>query len=353
MLKLSRRVFLGSTAAAFAQNIPAPAWTAIQGVCAWPNLQLLKDGTLIATIFNQPCHGEWEGDLDSWASTDGGVTWTLRGQPGPHEPRTNRMNCAVGQTVRGELVVLVSGWTNREPRGISTPATRGQILKPWVCRSADAGKTWTHTTAFPDPPAVGTGIDNQFVPFGDIHVADDGAMVASVYTRKNNGRNNGVLRSRDDGRTWGDWRELNEIGNETAILHAGGGKWLAASRMFERAGEAHHIELFTSADDARTWRRRGPLTLPGQITGHLTKLGDRSILLTYGNRNRGNYGVDARISEDGGERWGAPFRLADTPQSDCGYPASALMTSGEIATVFYTRVAPGHFYEMRAVKWKV
>jgi hypothetical protein len=265
------------------------------------------------------------------------------------------MNCAVGQASNGGLVVLVSGWTNREPIGNPTPATRGQILKPWVCRSSDAGKTWTHATAFPDPPPAGPGIDNQFVPFGDIHRAADGSLVASVYTRKDDGRNNGVLRSRDDGRTWGEWRELNPAGNETAILHAGHGRWLAASRMFERPGDQHHIELFTSADDARTWRRRGPLTLQGQITGHLTRLdaGGRRLLLTYGNRNRGNFGVDARISEDAGERWGAPFRLASTPQADCGYPASAPLASGEAVTVFYTRVSPGHFYEMRAVKWRV
>jgi hypothetical protein len=320
-------------------------------VCAWPNLQRLKDGTLVATIFNQPCHGEWEGHLDCWASGDEGRTWKYRGRPGPHEARTNRMNCAAGLSANGDMAVLVSGWSNREPAGVATSPNRGQILKPWVCRSGDGGKTWTHTTAFPDPPPVGTGIDNQFVPFGDIHRADDGTLVASVYTRKNDGRNNGLLRSRDDGRTWGNWVELNPIGNETAILHLGSGKWLAASRMFERPGETHHIELFTSEDDAKTWRRRGPLTLPGQITGHLARLSDGRVLLSYGNRNQDNFGVDARLSSDGGLRWGAPRRIAVTEHSDCGYPSSAQLPGGEIVTVYYTRVSPGHFYEMRVARW--
>lgn len=356
MLLISRRQLLGTIAAAAPGLVCAaaesdPPWTAIQGVCAWPNLQRLKDGTLVATIFNQPCHGEWEGDLDCWASTDQGRSWKFHGRPASHEPRTNRMNCAVGPAVNGDLVVLVSGWTNREPIGHSTPATRGQILKPWVCRSQDGGKTWTHTTAFPDPPPVGTGIDNQFVPFGDIQQAADGSLVASVYTRKDNGRNNGLLRSRDDGKTWGEWVELNPIGNETAILHAGAGKWLAASRMFERPGQAHHIELFTSADDAKTWRRQGPLTLPGQITGHLAKLKDGAILLSYGNRNKGNFGVDARLSADAGAHWGPPFRIASTPQSDCGYPASVQLPSGEIVTAYYTRISHEHHYEMRVAKW--
>lgn len=343
---------LGVVAAPAAPRLPE-SWTAIQGVCAWPNLQRLPGGTLVATIFNQPCHGEWEGDLDCWASLDQGRSWAFHGRPAPHEPRTNRMNCAVGQARNGDLVVLVSGWSNREPVGRSTPATRGQILKPWVCRSRDGGKTWSHSVAFPDPPPVGTGIDNQFVPFGDIQQASDGSLVASVYTRKDNGRNNGLLRSRDDGHTWGHWAELNPVGNETAILHLGAGKWLAASRMFERAGQAHHLELFSSGDDARTWTRRGPLTLPGQITGHLARLQDGRTLLSYGNRNKGNFGVDARVSEDQGVTWGPPFRIAETPESDCGYPASVEVAADEVVTAYYTRVSPGHFYEMRMARGKV
>ena len=261
------------------------------------------------------------------------------------------MNCAAGIAANGDMVVLVSGWTNREPIGQATPATRGQILKPWVCRSSDKGKTWTHATAFPDPPQIGPGIDNQFVPFGDILRAADGSLCASVYTRKNEGRNNGLLRSRDDGRTWGEWVELNPIGNETAILHLGGGHWLAASRMFERSGEQHHIELFRSRDDAKTWRREGPLTLPGQITGHLCKLADGRVVLTYGNRNKNNFGVDARWSSDGGKTWGAPVRVAGTPQSDCGYPATVGLPGGDLVTAYYTRISQDHHYEMRVARW--
>ena len=61
----------------------AETHVAIQGVCAWPNLQKLPDGTIIATIFNQPCHGLWSGDVECWASTDEGRTWQLRGVPAP------------------------------------------------------------------------------------------------------------------------------------------------------------------------------------------------------------------------------------------------------------------------------
>jgi len=349
---MRRRSFLSLPLAATLPAAPPESFTAIQGVCAWPNLQKLADGTLVATIFNQPCHGEWEGDLDCWASTDQGKTWRFRGRPAPHEPATNRMNCAVGPARNGDLVVLVSGWTNRNPKGQPSSPLTGQILRPWICRSSDGARTWAHAGRFPDPPPVGPGIDNQFVPFGNIETAADGSLCVSAYTRKDHTRNCCLLRSRDDGRTWGQIVELNPIGNETAILHLGGGRWLAASRMFERPGDAHHIELFASEDDAKTWRRRGPLTLPGQITGHLTALPDGRVLLTYGNRNTGNFGVDARLSADAGGTWGAPFRIANTPFSDCGYPASVVL-GNEAVTVYYTRVSQGYFYEMRTVRWEL
>jgi len=352
---LTRRTFAACAAAAVPSFVlsaaPAETWAAIPGVCAWPNLQRLADGTLIATIFNQPCHGEWEGDLDCWTSADSGRTWAFRGRPGPHEPGTNRMNCAAGFAKNGDMVVLVSGWSNRGPAGQPRPPDRGKVLKPWICRSSDGGRSWTHSGEFPDPRPIGTGIDNQYVPFGDIHRAANGDLCVSVYTRKSDGRNNCLLRSRDDGRSWGSLVELNPIGNETAILHLGEGRWLAASRMFERPGEAHRIELFASGDDARSWRHQSPLTLPGQITGHLTKLADGQILLTYGNRNRNNFGVDFRLSADGGKKWSAPVRIANTPHSDCGYPSSVQLSDGKIVTAYYTRLSQERRYEMRVATW--
>jgi hypothetical protein len=121
---------------------------AVKDVCAWPNLQKLADGLVVATIFNRPCHGEWEGDVDCWATTDGGANWQFRGRPAPHEPAINRMNVAAGTNAKGELIVLARGWSRRNPpppEGKSTPAPQHLIPLPiWGCLSADYGKTWTH-----------------------------------------------------------------------------------------------------------------------------------------------------------------------------------------------------------------
>ncbi|MCA1808816.1 MAG: glycoside hydrolase [Lentisphaerae bacterium] len=118
-------------------------YVAIDNVCAWPNLTQRPNGEILATIFNQPCHGKWEGDVECWASTDGGVFWKRRGVPAPHEPKTNRMNVAAGQAANGDLVVLASGWSDKSVRDKAKAAPfRSEVLPTWICRSKDGGATW-------------------------------------------------------------------------------------------------------------------------------------------------------------------------------------------------------------------
>ncbi len=324
--------------------------TAIQGVCAWPNLTVSRtdrspDGTIVAAIFNQPCHGMWEGDLDCWASEDDGHTWQFRGRPAAHAPGTNRMNCAAGLAANGDMIVLCSGWTNRgpvgQPTGHGAPA---KCLRPWICRSADGARTWKVDDSFPDNDGAW-----PFIPFGDILPGADGSLCASAYARKDNEKSYSAyfMRSRDDGHSWGETVELDPLGNETAILPLGEGKWLAASR--QEAGR--HIELLSSDDDGQSWVRQMPLTLPGQVTGHLARLRDGRILLSYGNRCLNNWGVDGRFSEDDGGTWGAPIRIADTPTGDCGYPSSVQLADGRVLTAFYTQLSGQFHYEMRVSLW--
>ena len=47
----------------------------IDDYCAWPNLTLLDEDVTVAIVFNKPSHGLQEGDVECWASTDGGRKW--------------------------------------------------------------------------------------------------------------------------------------------------------------------------------------------------------------------------------------------------------------------------------------
>lgn len=180
--------------------------------------------------------------------------------------------------------------------------------------------------------------------------AADGSLCVSSYLKRDLKRACYFLRSRDDGRTWGETAVLNPRGNETAILHLGDGRWLAASREFRKRPDVHLV-LFTSQDDGRTWQRKMPLTQPGQVTGHLMCLQDGRILLTYGNRNWNNFGVDVRFSDDEGESWGPSIRIANTPHYDSGYPSSVQLPDGRVVTAYYTRISDDYHYEMRVATW--
>jgi hypothetical protein len=333
---------------------PEP-FVAVDNVCAWPNLTLLRDGTIVATIFNKPSHGAAPGDVECWASRDGGQTWTLAGTPTAHEPDTVRMNHAAGLAANGDLIVLCAGWSNRYPEGKQGRPFRAHTLDPWVCRSSDGGRTWSvDKKQFPikGPNGEEIGVCN---PFGDIAVGSDGKLRAAIYTstyvsryeEKRPKRPNRVLilRSPDDGKTWGEPCSLdpdNEL-NETAPIHLGDGKWLAAAR-------SNGLQLYQSVDDAKTWKCRGAVTANSRHPGHLLRLRDGRILLTYGNRTK-DRGVDVRTSGDEGQTWSEPVRVLDF-QGDGGYPASVQRGGGQIVTACYASRTEKHpRYHVAIVIW--
>jgi hypothetical protein len=331
--------------ALFAAEDPAPR-LAVKGVTAWPNLQKLPDGTALVFGYDKPSHGQMEGDIGCWASNDGGLTWKFASTVTKHDPQTNRMNHAVGQAKNGDIVVLVGGWTNQpapgQPRKSNQPF-RESILRPLVCRSSDGGKTWAvDKTAF--PATIPGGIAT---PFGDIKIAGNGDLVAIAYAADSRTH---ILRSTDDGRTWGAPVPLEEgaYTNETALLRTGGANWIAAARSKAREG----LRLYKSTDDARTWTFKTHVTTGELQPGHLLLLEDGRILLAYGNRTRGGEGVDVILSSDAGETWSEPVRLANCGAADSGYPASIQRADGKILTVFYAKKSGLHDnYHIGAVIW--
>ena len=320
---------------------------AIDNVCAWPNLTLMPDGRIVATIFNQPTHGGWEGDVECWVSEDHGRTWERLGVPAPHEPTTNRMNVAAGLAHDGSLIVLASGWSARRKVGDYTSPHAGQVLPMWACRSDDGGRTWTQRATV-TPPA---GRTPYIIPFGDIVRLPGGQLGACIYSWAPPDEHAAYFyTSADGGRSWstrGVIRDGNT--NETTPVVLPDGRLLAAGRTL---GD-QHLELFESTDGGATWTNPGPLTLGSQHPGHLLLLADGRLLLTYGLRNRGLHGVGARLSTDLGATWQAPRVLVDFPAVDCGYPASVQVPDGTIVTAYYAGGVPAHQrYHMGVVRWQ-
>lgn len=325
-------------------------YVAIDNVCAWPMLVTLRNGTIVAIIRNRPSHGGMEGDVECWASKDG-VRWEKRGHPAPNDPQTVRMNVAAGLAGSGDLLVLCSGWTNeKQPERPKQGNFRDAVLSNWVCRSADGGRTWTQHKEFPaNQPGW-----MPFIPFGPILVGEGGALHVSCYageftdpavSTRTKGWRSWHFRSDDDG---GSWRETAVIGprhNETAIFHLGGRNWLAAART-------DAMEIFRSSDDGVTWGEMLRVTSRNEINGPLARLKDGRLLLSYGSRVAGQFGVLAKFSSDEGRTWSPPVRIADSLESDCGYPSSVQRPDGKIVTAYYAKRVVNHErYHMGVAIW--
>ncbi len=331
--------------------------------CAWPNLTLLPGGDIGAVIFNQPNHGDAEGDVELWASSDGGSTWALRSQVTHHEPSTNRMNVAAGLNQQGELVVLASGWRLAREDGRIRLV---EVLPARACRSSDGGHTWEVSEDVQSPPHCPNA-----VPFGDVVIAGD-HLAVSVY--RHSGSH--VLRSADGGRSWRYGSDIG-LGNhlETSLLVTAEGHWLAAVRtargetatpravgLSDSGGnwagwqEQGAIRLCRSDDGGVTWVEGPRLSLPGQIPAHLLQLVDGTILVTYGSRIPEFRGVMGRISRDGGDNWSLPFRVVGDflPQSDHGYPSTVQLADGDLVTAYYCSKSPWYQrYHMGVVRWSL
>lgn len=315
---------------------------AIDNVCAWPNLTLLKNGKIIAAVHNQPNHGMTPCDIDCWESDDQGLTWKFLSTATRHEPETARFNHGFGQNASGDLIVLCSGWDNIKP--LRNSASRP--LPTTVSISRDGGRTWDISKNF---PGMVVGLSNH-VPFGDISLAANGDLVAGTYAfdagpaenRAPGARRRGdvyTVRSKDGGKTWPVVVPVvQDTHVEAALVHLGNGRWVTASRRFGWTD----LEVHVSDDDAMTWRAVTVLGTSAVSAAHLLKLSDGRLLLTYGTRVPRACGIDARISKDGGLTWGQPQRLISLDQKDNGYTDAVELSGGRILISYYTSGSREH-----------
>lgn len=329
---------------------------AIPNVCAWPKLALLPDGTITAALYDQPGHVQLlEGDVACWASSDGGLTWQLRSKATQHSAGTVRVNHALGVTRGGEVLIAAGGWSLR-PDADGKTFKREKLLRPVVSRSSDGGRSWKISTAFPD------GQDGQtLVPFGNFVPGADGNLRVAAYSFSHGLKPRidtcySVI-SRDGGVTWAIQSVIGTpVANETDILHLGGGRWLAAARNLGDPGApGHSIDIYTSEDDAATWTKTSRVTEPLQHPGDLVQLADGRVVLAYGDRRPGHYGVAIKVSRDHGRSWSEPVAIAQGVQTrDSGYPSTVQLADGTLVTAYYTKKSIRlNGYHMAVIRWRL
>lgn len=345
-------------------NLPSDAecLVAIDNRGLWPNLTLLPDGTIAAVVYNHPSHGYGpDSGIELWVSADAGRSFAYRALVSDVSdcPGGIRMNHAVGVNLRGELVVIVSGYH---------PGQRPPLLPLQCCRSADGGQTWNRHA-----------LDLPGVPFGDILIVD-GRLLCAFYTcafageRKDARTFRAYLAASDDqGASWTHFADIAGGVTETHLMRHSGGALFASCRtrcvdgmdgsLPHGAGE----KLFRSTDGGNTWDTGRLMSPQGQENAHLLELRDGRLLYCLTSRIPGLFGVVYRLSSDAGQTWSVARPLVTIPAvdwrlTDCGYPSSVQTPDGTVVTAYYfgpkqpeyvAATTPWHTrYHMGVVRWK-
>ena len=316
---------------------------AVRGGGYFPVVAHLKDGRLAAVVRGGAPHIGKAGRLDWIESKDGGKTWS---EPrvvvdGPWDDR----NPAFGQMPNGTIVVAYAECSSYEADGKWNPNV-GMFALYYVV-SKDGGRTWSERR-----PLTAGPIGRIGSPYGRIVTLKDGTALMSVYGEADpsyegpgkppagsRGDMVGLLRSKDNGETWGVFSLISANDhNETTLLPLRNGRILAAMRT----GKGQ-VDICESADAGRTWSQPVPVTggPDRQWLEHpadLVALPRDRVLMVLGRRHA-PLGVMAIVSSDGGRTWDYANRrlLAWTSQNrDCGYPSAVRLRNGTIVCLYYS-----------------
>ncbi len=309
---------------------------AVRGGGYFPVLIKLRDGRLGAVVRGGAPHIGIKGRLDWIDSGDGGRTWSK-----PKvivDSKWDDRNPAVGQMADGTVVVAYAEARTYDASG-KWDTSAGQYELFYVL-SHDGGANWTRKRKLFTGPIRGGS------PFGRVVVLSDGTALMSLYggldrTWKGQPRIppdardlTGIVRSRDNGRTWQDFSLVSARDhNEMSLLAITNKSLLAVVRT-----KAGSVDAFFSQDGGYNWRGPAPITQAGQHPADLCRLQSGRLLMVYGNR-REPFGVGAVMSCDGGKSWDYAHRVLlawDSLRTDCGYPSVVQLDEGTIVVMYYS-----------------
>lgn len=281
---------------------------------------------------------------------------------------------------------LSVGMTRLRDGTILYPCCDARITRKWdqhdadliILQSKDHGNTWT------DGTPVRVGMKEPFA-YGGIIELKNGEILCPIWGKRTSNEpwRSGIVRSRDGGLTWGEYRtiaydrsaqsvsrppeqvllshcnvssldgkdqnepEFHCAGfNETTLLELPDGRVLAILRQQGVNGGQRELYRCISSDQGRTWSSPTRLDVWGTSPSlHLHPNG--TIMVGYRN-HLGNPqgletpGVGVSVSHDAGETWGEQFMLEDPKgyrylqEFEAGYPAFLTMENGSVMVVFYS-----------------
>ena len=316
----------------------------------FPVLALSGD-TVVATLRGGAGHLGLDGRMEIIRSRDAGRTWSPPAVVADSE-RDDR-NPAFGVTQAGTLVLSYHRQGNYDEQGNwrRREAMEEHRVEVMVTRSHDQGLTWEC------PYPLGVDLLATGSPFGKIVTLADGTLIMPIYAGPipallgshasmvtGEGDCSYLVRSRDDGVTWGEPTLIAVNKNETALLVLPDGDLLAVMRSIPPDQALYSSR---SSDGGHTWSPSVQITGARQHPADLVQLVNGDILMTYGNRTA-PYRIEGKVSRDGGRTWLAPLLTFSAPlygydlpaerPTDLGYPSRVVHRGtggGQGVTVYY------------------
>ena len=309
----------------------------------FPVLALTADRVAVAALRGGAGHIGREGRMETVRSPDGGLTWTPPNILADSED--DDRNPAFGVSPRGTLILLYHRQHNYDAGGNYQGRTKVADRRPVVImatRSLDRGLTWEE----PYPLSI-DGLPSGS-PYGKIVSLAGGTLLAPIYNSQawedeGNGQSfdsSYLVRSHDDGLTWGEPSLIAHHKNETALIALPGGDLLAVMRDDGAQG----LHSTHSHGGGLTWSDPIQITQARQHPADLVLLSNGDILLTYGNRNP-PFRIEGRISRDRGRSWLDclltfsghlyGYTTEESRRTDLGYPSSVVRGNGQGVTMYY------------------
>jgi hypothetical protein len=350
----------------------------------YPRLEATGDGRLMAAV---PLHAAVDffvhGELQVLVSEDLGASWSATDDPAlplnwPGSSTRERWDRATRVLSDGTwLGAGAVGWQAWPAERRAEAEAMGKFVTPrhppgepgligvgtntlYVQRSSDRGRTWNRrelelpragwTLGLPRDITLRDG--TVLLPLRQR--SSDAARGQVLVARVTPGSGGGSGAATDSVRVYALPRDLDgAIGSEAALAEVAPDRVLALIRADASRGGSGHLLASWSEDGGRSW------TLPTltEIWGrppHLLPLADGRLLCTFGHQ-RAPLGVQAVVSDDGGETWdvGHAAVLADDGGSSrMGYhPMSVQLPDGSIYTAYYTSDGEGELPYSVGVRW--
>ena len=343
---------------------------------AWPAVIPLADGSL-GVVYQKTRHIPKFGGKNVamlWIrSVDGGKTWS---QPVVVAERRTRQgelytkrrgggyityqqrNQALGQLPSGRIICAMAEldyYFDKSGKGIKMNylGSTFKFRRMSYTWSDDGGETWVKARQLRTGPFGGVHVMKPLravSPHWRIVTLSDGTALMSLYGSHNPSYRGpakppegtaviaGVIRSTDNGNTWGDISLIHAKDNivpweETALCLLENDVLLAHMRTGR-----HNVVQYTSTDRGRTWQGPTDLTEPRQLPGGAFRLASGNVMATWGNR-REPFGAAAMLSYDDGRTWDYEHRVSlewGFSNDNCGYANGAQAGDGTIVVVYYT-----------------